>query len=170
MSPTMSASAEQAQSLVHFLISDFENETATTKRVLSAVPAGHENYTPHEKNMSALKLAWHIASADAWFLNGIASGEFAGGEGEMPASIRSAADVVKWYDDNIPQSIARVRAMTPEQCTRILDLMGMMKLPATVMLQLALKHSVHHRGQLSTYLRPMGAKVPGIYGPSGDTQ
>jgi uncharacterized damage-inducible protein DinB len=43
-------------------------------------------------------------------------------------------------------------------------------MPGIVYLSLIIKHSVHHRGQLSTYLRPMGGKVPGIYGPSADTQ
>ena len=45
-----------------------------------------------------------------------------------------------------------------------------MKMPAVTFLSLNVRHSVHHRGQLSSYLRPMGAKVPGIYGPSGDSQ
>ena len=46
----------------------------------------------------------------------------------------------------------------------------MMQLPAVSYLTLMVKHGAHHRGQLSAYLRPMGAKVPGIYGPSGDSQ
>ena len=49
-------------------------------------------------------------------------------------------------------------------------MLGMIKAPGLNFLALALKHSIHHRGQLSTYLRPMGGKVPGIYGPSADTQ
>jgi uncharacterized damage-inducible protein DinB len=47
---------------------------------------------------------------------------------------------------------------------------GAIKMPGVNFLGLAIKHSVHHRGQLSTYLRAMGSKVPGIYGPSADTQ
>jgi uncharacterized damage-inducible protein DinB len=49
-------------------------------------------------------------------------------------------------------------------------MLGMIKMPGVNFLALATKHSVHHRGQLSTYLRPMSGKVPGIYGPSADTQ
>jgi uncharacterized damage-inducible protein DinB len=60
--------------------------------------------------------------------------------------------------------------MSGEQLLQIIDLMGMIQMPAVNFVALAVKHSVHHRGQLSTYLRPMGGKVPGIYGPSADTQ
>jgi uncharacterized damage-inducible protein DinB len=60
--------------------------------------------------------------------------------------------------------------MSGEQLTATLDMLGAMRMPAVAFLQLALKHEVHHRGQLSAYLRAMGGKVPGIYGPSGDSQ
>jgi uncharacterized damage-inducible protein DinB len=52
----------------------------------------------------------------------------------------------------------------------VLGMFGMSQAPGINFLALALKHSVHHRGQLSTYLRAMGVQVPGIYGPSADTQ
>ena len=54
--------------------------------------------------------------------------------------------------------------------TNVIDLLGMIQAPGINFLAMSIKHSVHHRGQLSTYLRPMGGKIPGIYGPSGDTQ
>jgi uncharacterized damage-inducible protein DinB len=60
--------------------------------------------------------------------------------------------------------------MTGDQLNTIIDLLGMMQAPGINFLAMALKHSVHHRGQLSTYIRPMGGKVPGIYGPSADTR
>jgi uncharacterized damage-inducible protein DinB len=160
--------AEQAKGLASFLIDDYERESATTRKVLAAVPAGQENYTPDGKSMTALKLAWHIASADDWFLRSIARGAFVPEPQEVPEGVASAADVVAWYDAHIAESIAAVKAMAAEDCAKVIDFFGMVQLPAAVFLQLTVKHSVHHRGQLSAYLRPMGAKVPGIYGPSGD--
>ena len=56
-----------------------------------------------------------------------------------------------------------------DQLVKVVDFRGMMQLPAIAFLQLSLLHSSHHRGQLSTYLRPMGAKVPAIYGESYDS-
>jgi uncharacterized damage-inducible protein DinB len=167
----MNLAPEQAYGLAQFLIGDFEREVPTTRKVIAAVPAGQEGYTPHERCTNALKLAWHIASADVWFLECIAKGAFAPGENSgLPDSLKDAAGVSAWYDENIAKAIATVKAMTPEQCAKVVDFFGMMQVPAVIYLQLTIKHSVHHRGQLSAYLRPMGAKVPGIYGPSGDAQ
>jgi uncharacterized damage-inducible protein DinB len=167
----MNLQPEHAHGLVQFLIADFERESPTTRKVIAAVPGGQEGYAPHERCMTALKLAWHNASADVWFLNSIAGGAFVGSDnGGVPENIKSSADVCAWYDENWPKAVAAVKAMTPDQCAKVIDFFGMMQLPAAIYLQLAIKHSVHHRGQMSAYLRPMGAKVPGIYGPSGDTE
>ena len=80
------------------------------------------------------------------------------------------ADAVSRYKEKVPAALDRVRAMSGEKLADIIDLFGMIKAPGVNFLAMAIKHSVHHRGQLSTYLRPMGGKVPGIYGPSADTQ
>lgn len=149
-------------------IANAEYETPVNRKVILAVPPGQEGYAPDPKSMNALKLAWHIASSDLWFLNSVADGRFASGSGDVPEGIRSAADVVAWYDANRPAAEARVRAMSGEDLARTIDFFGMMQMPAAWYLGLNIRHQVHHRGQLSAYLRPMGAKVPGIYGPSGD--
>ena len=60
--------------------------------------------------------------------------------------------------------------MSGEQLSKVIDLFGIVQAPGVNFLAMVAKHSVHHRGQLSTYLRAMGGKVPGIYGPSADTQ
>jgi uncharacterized damage-inducible protein DinB len=80
------------------------------------------------------------------------------------------ADAVARYKEKVPTALDRVRAMPGEKLTNVIDLLGMIQAPGINFLAMSIKHSVHHRGQLSTYLRPMGGKIPGIYGPSGDTQ
>jgi uncharacterized damage-inducible protein DinB len=82
----------------------------------------------------------------------------------------NAADAITRYKERVPAALDRVRAMPSDKLTNVLDLLGMIQMPAINFLAMTVKHSVHHRGQLSTYLRPMGGKVPGIYGPSADTQ
>jgi uncharacterized damage-inducible protein DinB len=160
---------DQAKFMVEFLVDDFEREGAVTRGVFAAAPVGKEGYTPHEKNMTALDLAWHIASADVWFLTSTAAGCFRKPDlTGVPESIRSVADVAAWYDDNLPKAIAALRALTPSECARNVDFLGIMQHPTYNWVLFALKHSVHHRAQLSTYLRPMGGKVPRIIGPSGD--
>jgi uncharacterized damage-inducible protein DinB len=158
----------EALAVFNLVMGNADYETPVTRKVIAAVPAGKEDYAPDPKSMNALKLAWHIASADVWFMNSIADGKFAPGEPGVPAEIKSAADVAAWYDANRPAAAARMKAMSGEDLARPLDFMGVFTMPGVAILTLNLRHLIHHRGQLSAYLRPMGAKVPGIYGPSGD--
>ena len=73
------------------------------------------------------------------------------------------------YNQRMPTAIERVRALSGDALVRPVDFFGTM-VPAVVVLSVMLRHSIHHRGQLSTYLRPMGGKVPSIYGPTADTE
>ncbi len=160
---------DTAKAILSFVADCIERESATTKKVLLAVPDAHSEYAPHEKCMKALDLAWHIASAEQMFMSGIVAGSFAGaGEPNRPAAMDSAAKIADWYTTETAKNIAAVRAMTPEQATHVINFHNIFELPAFAWAQLSLTHAVHHRGQLSAYLRPMGAKVPGIYGPSAD--
>jgi uncharacterized damage-inducible protein DinB len=75
------------------------------------------------------------------------------------------------YAERIPARLARVRQMSGDDLAREIELFGgVMRMPAVGVLALAMRHSAHHRGQLSSYLRAMGGKVPSIYGPTADTQ
>jgi uncharacterized damage-inducible protein DinB len=92
------------------------------------------------------------------------------GPSEKPENcgISTPEQAVACYKARIPAALERIRALTPEQMAGIIDFFGVMQLPAVNLLQLTIKHSVHHRGQLSSYLRAMGGKVPNIYGSSAD--
>ena len=81
---------------------------------------------------------------------------------------QTAAEVVTWYDQHIQRGIGRVAAMTPEQLLTPVEFFGVFNLPAVLYLGFLNNHSIHHRGELATYLRPMGSKVPSIYGGSYD--
>jgi uncharacterized damage-inducible protein DinB len=159
---------EIAHAAVKFLTHSIEQESKTTRNVLAAVPAGHEDYRPHEKSMTTLELAWHLASSEVWFYNCIADGAFGPGDPKVPEHIKSATDVLAFYNTEHPTALARLRAMDEAAASKVIDFMGMMQFPAAVFVSLASNHAIHHRGQFSVYLRPMGAKVPSIYGPSGD--
>ncbi len=160
----------EAKTVADFLIADFEQETQTTLRVLEAVPNGHLDYRPDAKSRTGLGLVRHIALEDAWLLNCIANGAFTPPPDDSDAcGIMSPADAIARYKKDVPVALDRVRAMSGETLASILNLFDMMKAPAVNFLAMALKHSVYHRGQLSTYLRAMGGTVPGIYGPTADT-
>jgi uncharacterized damage-inducible protein DinB len=163
--------AREVKIIADFLIADFENEMQTTLRVIQAVPNSHLDYRPDAKAKNGLGLLRHLALEDAWLLNCIANGEFTTPPDDSDAcGIMNAADAAARYKENVPVALDRVRAMAGEKLTKVIDLLGIIQAPGINFLAMAAKHSVHHRGQLSTYLRPMGGKVPGIYGPSADTQ
>lgn len=117
--------------------------------------------------MSAFDLALHIAAVENLFLTGIATGEFPFGT-KPPESIRNTADVARWYDETFEKNIAKIQALSPEQLLAVLNFAGKFIWPAVEFMPLTVNHTIHHRGQLSTYLRPMGAKVPSMYGESYD--
>jgi uncharacterized damage-inducible protein DinB len=162
---------QAAKTVAEFLIADIENEMQTTLRVIEAVPADRLDYQPDSKAKTALGLVRHLALEDAWLLNSIADGAFVPPPDDSDAcGIMTPSDASARYKQSVTAALDRVRALPGEKLVGIIDLLGMIQLPAIHFLSMTAKHSVHHRGQLSTYLRPMGGRIPGIYGPSADTQ
>jgi uncharacterized damage-inducible protein DinB len=82
--------------------------------------------------------------------------------------MRQPSEVLSWYTDRYAPAVKRLENTTGHELLRMIDFYGLRTFPAIGLLQVILNHTIHHRGQLSTYLRPMGAKVPSIYGPSYD--
>lgn len=159
---------EQASILLHTYLTTIRNESQTTFRVLKAVPSDQGEYRPHADSRSALELAWHIASADVWFLEGFLRGKFEMDDDTMPADFRDASDIACWYEDSLTTNLEKVAKLPADFWATPLSLFGIYDYPAVIYLQFMLLHTVHHRGQLCAYLRPMGAKVPNIYGGSFD--
>ena len=83
--------------------------------------------------------------------------------------IRSDSAFAKLTEDQSDMLVALSDSMTLEQLVKVVDFRGLFQLPAVMYCGFILHHSVHHRGQLSTYLRPMGSKVPAMYGESYDS-
>ena len=146
-----------------------EREHATTRKVIEAIPLNGGDFRPDPNAKSALELAWHIAAAEKRFFNGIVDGQFDFSPITRPESVHESAAIGRWYGDMFSAVLPRLRQLTPEQLCRVLDFRGIFQVPAVLFFQTALQHSIHHRGQLSTYLRPAGGKVPAIYGESYDS-
>lgn len=163
--------SKEAKTVADFLIADFKNEIQATLRVFEAVPPSHLDYQPDPKAKTALGIIRHITLEDEWLLNSVANGEFTPPpDGSDACGIMNPTDAVARYKEKVPAALDRVRALPGEKLANVMDLLGLIQMPAINFLAMALKHSVHHRGQLSTYLRPMGGKNPSIYGPTADTQ
>jgi uncharacterized damage-inducible protein DinB len=160
---------DQAKFVLATALPILKSEHQTTKRVIEAIPLDKADYPPDAVSKSALELAWHIVAAEKRFLNGIPAGAFDFAPIHRPDSITNSAGIAVWFDETFAASLQKLEGISGETLTKMVDFRGMFQLPAVGFIQLALNHSIHHRGQLSMYLRPMGAKVPAIYGESYDT-
>jgi uncharacterized damage-inducible protein DinB len=159
---------EEATTLLQVTLPALKNEHRITKKIMEAIPPGKSDYRPEPSSKTALELAWHIASAENMFLDAAASGQFDFSRNAQPESIRSPEDVSRWYAERFAANFGRLTRLSPEQLLQTIDFRGIFQFPAVLYLEIGLKHSIHHRGQLTVYLRPMGAKVPSIYGESYD--
>jgi uncharacterized damage-inducible protein DinB len=160
-------SPEVVKAVADISLKNIQQEHATTKKVFAAVPQEHVTWRPHERAKTAIELAWHIATADVFFLNGVCAGKFEMAGGPPPAP-KTMAEVIGFYEKALPEAVGKAQALSPEALAKNINFMDVFNAPAFAYLDLSLRHSVHHRGQLSTYIRGMGAKVPSIYGPSAD--
>ncbi len=150
------------------MLTGLAGELEITKNVFAAIPDSKSGYRPDPNARTAWDLAWHLANSDVQFLTGIADLQFkmqAPAPGEKPKNV---SELVAWYDSNIKSGSARVAALAAEQLLTPVDFLGAFNFPAVMYLGFLNNHSVHHRGELATYLRPMGSKVPKIYGGSFD--
>jgi len=160
---------EFALATLKALIPDYEQESATTVKTLDALPDSGADYRPDPKSRTALELSFHVGYGEKWFLEGCINGAFAEWKEEMPAGMKPS-QVSAWYLKETDLILAKVKEMTGEQAAKIVDFMGAFQLPAVVFFTWAVKHTVHHRGQLTAYLRAAGGKVPAIYGGSADEE
>jgi uncharacterized damage-inducible protein DinB len=159
---------DQATFLLHEVyLPQIRNEQKTTRRVIEAIPADKADYKPDEKSMGAMHLAKHIASAEVFFMTGIATGEFNRANGAIPDSVKTPAELGKWYDENFDIAAEKLAGTKPEDLVKTLTFAIFIH-PAVSYVGVMMNHSIHHRGHLSAYLRPMGAKIPRIYGGSAD--
>jgi uncharacterized damage-inducible protein DinB len=166
MSEQQGLTAEFAQGYCVMTLDGIMREAEITKKVLAAVPDAASSYKPDPNARTAKELAWHLANSDIQFLDGIADLKF---NTESPENKpQTSAELVAWYDANMKRGVARVAAMTPQQLMTPVNFFNVFNLPAVLYLGFLNNHSIHHRGELATYLRPMGSKVPSIYGGSYD--
>jgi uncharacterized damage-inducible protein DinB len=167
----MHMTADGAKAVAEAMTAVWQSEVPATCKVLAAVKDDNRDYRPDPKSRTAWELATHLATADVWFLDSIISGTFAwdqDGAARAEARFTRAADIASFYEKEILARLSQIRAMRGEALAETIDFFGMITWPRAQFVGFATNHSVHHRGQLAAYLRPMGSRVPAIYGGSAD--
>ena len=160
---------EQAVLLRSYSLSMIEREHQSTRSVIAAIPTANSDYRPDPNSKTALELAWHVVAAEHRFYGGIAAGAFDFTPNHRPENVKTGADIAQWFAGSFASNLGKISQLSADQLLKIIDFRGLFQLPAVAYLTFALNHTIHHRGQLSTYLRAMGGTVPAIYGESYDS-
>ena len=151
-----------------FYVDRMKQEQPAFSKVAQAIPAGALDFKPHERSPSAGQLLWTLAAEAAAAVDLIDKGRTEWNSRPHPPR----DEMIDLFDRSYAEILRRVPALDDEAWTRKTQLVFegkvMLEPPLGEFLWFLLFDAIHHRGQLSTYLRPMGAKVPSIYGPSAD--
>ena len=139
------------------------NESKTTHEVLSRIPEGSD-YRPDPKSRTAKEIAWQIVVEEKMIIEAFEKGKAEWAPPPVPATMK---EILETYEKQSAGMFERWKALSAGRWEGRVEFFGSERL-ASPMAWSFLFDIVHHRGQISTYLRPMGAKVPPIYGPSGD--
>jgi uncharacterized damage-inducible protein DinB len=166
-------------SLAQMLLPEFDNEMATTRRLLERVPEEKMGWLPHEKSMTLGRLSGHLAEL-ARFGGIVVTTEFldvspAGATPPKRLDSRSRQEVLDLFDANVNQSREAIAQTDDAAYAETWTLRAgdhvVFSMPRIAALRtMLLSHTIHHRGQLSVYLRLTDTPVPSIYGPSADEQ
>jgi uncharacterized damage-inducible protein DinB len=157
---------DQAEFLRDLLLEQLARDHELTRRVIAALPESQRDYKPHAKALSALDLAWHIVDSETVLLGAIAQGSI---EELRPSDDppESVSELLSYADALVPSLRESVRTLDGATLAKQ-EPFGDIMQPLVMHLLFVLRHSVHHRGQLTAYLRAMGASVPGPLGRSAD--
>src|SRR5436190_4100660 len=155
--PSPQLTPDEAKFIFSLALPTLKTEHQTTKRVIETIPLDKGEYRPDAISKTALELAWHIVAAEKRFLSGIAAGAFDFNPIHRPESITNSAGIAAWFDESFAANLQKLEGLSGEALVRLIDFRGIFQLPAAAFIQVAMNHTIHHRGQLSTYLRPMGA-------------
>jgi uncharacterized damage-inducible protein DinB len=156
------------------LIAEVQHEAASTRKLLERVPAEHLGWKPHEKSMTLSRLASHISDLPEWIVFTIEQDELDFATAKFEPFVPSgAADLVARHDANVSKALKSLENLTDEQMKEMWTLRNgdriILQQPKAVILRsMCLNHLVHHRGQLSVFLRLLNVPIPGMYGPSAD--
>jgi len=160
--------------LVDLLLAQLDAEASRTRRTLERVPAGHDDWKPHEKSMPFGRLAMLVAQMPSWFPLIVGRDELdlaAGNIDQRP--LRTSAELVQAHDEGVAGARQAIGNVTDDF---LMNTKWKLKVSGNVVSE-EIRHIVvrdtfmhwsHHRGQLTVYLRLNGAAVPAIYGPSAD--
>jgi uncharacterized damage-inducible protein DinB len=164
--------------IAELFLSELDREYERSKRALEHVPDGHRDWKPHERSMPLGYLSEIVANIHSWVGMAITLDELdlqpPDGPKYKPEPLLTTAALLGALDKSTQAARSALLGTTDEQLQQpwrlLVATQVVSEAPRHVMIRDILNHSAHHRGQLTVYLRLLGAKVPALYGPSADDQ
>ena len=164
-------------SISQTILPEFDQEMATTRRILERVPEGKSDWKPHPKSMTLGRLAGHVAELPGWGVTTLQETELdfapAGGARYEPTIFTSREKALRLFDDGVKACRDAITRASDADFMVMWSLkrggQTLISMPrAAVMRSMVLNHLVHHRAQLGVYLRLNDVPLPGSYGPTAD--
>ncbi len=161
-------------SIAQSMLPEFEREMETTRRVLERVPFDKADWKPHEKSFTMAKLATHLRDMAGWMSATVNTDSLDLGAGfTPPPPATSLEELLATFDKAVVEGRAALAGVSDEAMMQPWSLMQdgnvLFTMPRIACIRgMILNHIIHHRGQLSVYLRLNDVPVPSIYGPSAD--
>jgi uncharacterized damage-inducible protein DinB len=168
---------EADMKMTELFLGELDREAAVSRRTLAEVPDGHYDWKPHERSMPFGYLATMVASMPAWVAMVIEQDELdidpPGGSKHKQPEMRTAEELMAGLDGSVAGARKVLAATSEEHLMKpwrfLVSGREVSALPRHIALRDSVfNHWVHHRGQLTVYLRLLDARIPSIYGPSGD--
>ena len=158
-------------SFLEAFLGEYDVEMDTTRRMLARVPEAHLDWKPHRKSKSLGELATHLAELPRFGMR-IQRDEFAAGS-DVPPPMKSAQELLARFDDNVRASRQSIGAMSDDALEREFTVTRNGRpfftlKKGALLRRVLLNHMIHHRGQLSVYLRLNDVPLPAVYGPTAD--
>ena len=160
-------------SISEVLLPEFDEEMKNTRKMLERLPEDKFDYKPHEKSMALGRLASHVAELPSWAAHTLQSEVLEIQAGQQPYLAKSRQQLLENFDKNVAEGRKLIAGATDADFAVIWTFkyggQTIFALPrAAVIRSVVMNHMIHHRAQLSVYLRLNEIEVPGMYGPSAD--
>ena len=159
------------------LLAEFQHEMGVTRKALERVPEGKSDWVPHAKSMKLGRLAGHLAELPSLVVPALSQESLdfraPGAPPRVPYVMTTRQDLLATFDKNVSAASAAVAATDDAAFAKTFTLLAggkqIFSLPRVAAFRgFVLNHIIHHRGQLTVYLRLNDVPVPSIYGPSAD--
>jgi len=159
--------------LAQMLLPEYDQEMASTRKLLQVVPDDKLDYKPHEKSMTLGRLASHVGEMPGWIAMTLTTERLDLTPGHKPYMASSREDLLATFDKQVAEARALLAAASDDDLAKTWSLtfagQPVFSMPrAAVVRTSGMNHMIHHRAQLGVYLRLNNVEIPGMYGPSAD--